>query len=61
MQKPMEAVWKKIKSAIKGQIPKHSFQMWIEPLELEKGANDNWILLCPISFQKNECTIFMVN
>ena len=48
----MEAVWKKIKSAIRGRIPKHSFQMWIEPLELEKGDNDDWILLCPNFFSK---------
>ena len=52
MQKSLEAVWKKFKSAIRGRIPKHSFQMWIEPLELEKGANDNWILLCPNFFSK---------
>jgi len=48
----MEAVWKKIKSAIKGRLPKHSFQMWIEPLELKKDANDDWILLCPNFFSK---------
>lgn len=52
MPKPMEAVWKKIKTAIKGQIPKHSFQMWIEPLELVKGENDTWILACPNFFSK---------
>ena len=52
MQKPMEAVWKNIKSAIRGRIPKHSFQMWIDPLELEKGANDNWTLICPNFFSK---------
>jgi chromosomal replication initiator protein len=52
MQKPMEAVWKKIKSAIKGRIPKHSFRIWIEPLELEKGAKDDWILACPNFFSK---------
>jgi chromosomal replication initiator protein len=52
MQTPMEAVWKKIKSAIRGRVPKHSFQMWIEPLELEKGANDNWTLICPNFFSK---------
>jgi len=52
MQKPMEAVWKKIKSAIRDRIPKHRFQMWIEPLVLEKGADNNWILLCPNFFSK---------
>jgi chromosomal replication initiator protein len=52
MQKSMEAVWKNIKSAIRDRIPKHSFQMWIDPLELEKGANDNWTLICPNFFSK---------
>jgi chromosomal replication initiator protein len=52
MQKPMEAVWKKVKSAIRDRIPKHSFQMWIEPLELEKTEDDNWILACPNFFSK---------
>ncbi len=40
----MEAVWEKVKSAVKNRIPTHSFEMWIEPLELEKGENDHWIL-----------------
>ena len=52
MQEPMEAVWKKIKSAIKGRIPRHSFEMWIEPLELKKGANDDWVLSCQNFFSK---------
>ena len=48
----MEAVWKKVKSAIKNRIPKHSFEMWIEPLDLEKGESDYWILACPNFFSK---------
>lgn len=48
----MEAVWKKVKSAIRDRIPAHSFQMWIEPLELEKSEDDNWILACPNFFSK---------
>lgn len=52
MQEPMEAVWKKVKSAVKNRIPTHSFEMWIEPLELEKGENDHWILACPNFFSK---------
>ena len=52
MQKSMEAVWKQVKSAIKKQIPKHSFEMWIEPLELEKGESDHWILACPNFFSR---------
>ena len=48
----MEAVWKKVKSAIKKRIPAHSFEMWIEPLDLAKGENDHWILACPNFFSK---------
>jgi len=48
----MEAVWKKVKSAIKNRIPAHSFEMWIAPLELEKGENEHWILVCPNFFSK---------
>ncbi len=48
----MEAVWKKVKSVIKNRIPKHSFQMWIEPLELRKNDPDNWIVACPNFFFK---------
>jgi chromosomal replication initiator protein len=52
MPKPMEAVWNKVKSAIKNQIPKHSFEMWIAPLDLKKGKNDCWTLSCPNFFSK---------
>ena len=48
----MEAVWKKVKSAIRKRIPSHSFEMWIEPLNLEKGENDSWVLACPNFFSK---------
>jgi chromosomal replication initiator protein len=48
----MEAVWKKVKSVIQKQIPKHSFQMWIEPLELRKNAADKWVVACPNFFFK---------
>ncbi|MGD1968916.1 MAG: chromosomal replication initiator protein DnaA [Desulfobacterales bacterium] len=48
----MEAVWKKVKSVVEKQIPKHSFQMWIEPLELRKNATDKWVVACPNFFFK---------
>jgi chromosomal replication initiator protein len=52
MQKSMEAVWGKIKSALEVRIPKHSFEMWIEPLVLKKVASDDWIVSCPNFFSK---------
>jgi chromosomal replication initiator protein len=48
----MEAVWEKVKSVVKDRIPKHSFQMWIEPLEMRKSDSDNWIIACPNFFSK---------
>ena len=52
MQVPMEAVWEKVKSVIKERIPTHSFQMWIEPLEMRKSDFDSWIVTCPNFFFK---------
>ena len=48
----MEAIWKEVKTAIKDRVPIHSFRMWIEPLELTKGENGNWILCCPNFFYR---------
>lgn len=48
----MEAIWKEVKSAIKKRIPSHSFRMWIEPLELNKGMEDSWEVICPNFFSK---------
>lgn len=48
----MEAVWKKVKSAIKERIPHHSFRMWIEPLELHQGEEDGFEISCPNFFSK---------
>ena len=48
----MEVVWKKVKSVIEDRIPKHSFQMWIEPLELRNDDPNHWIVMCPNFFFK---------
>ena len=48
----MEAVWEKVKSVIKNRIPAHSFEMWIEPLDLEKCENGRWVIACPNFFSK---------
>ena len=48
----MEAVWKKVKSAIKQRIPAHSFKMWLEPLNLGQADKGNWIVYCPNFFSK---------
>jgi chromosomal replication initiator protein len=48
----MEAVWKKIKSAIQQHIPGHSYRMWIEPLQLHHPDERTWVILCPNFFSK---------
>ena len=48
----MEVVWKKVKSLIRDRIPHHSFQMWIEPLELKKNDSNSWVVTCPNFFFK---------
>jgi len=48
----MEVVWKEIKAALKQQIPSHSYQMWIEPLELVKNKDDGWVINCPNPFSR---------
>jgi chromosomal replication initiator protein len=48
----MEAIWKEVKTAIMDRVPIHSFRMWIEPLELVRGENGNWILSCPNFFYR---------
>jgi chromosomal replication initiator protein len=47
-----EAIWKKIKSAIKKRIPSHSYRMWIEPLEMELADEGAWVIFCPNFFSK---------
>ncbi len=48
----MEAVWEKVKSAIKQRIPDHSFKMWLEPLSVSQVDKTNWVVYCPNFFSK---------
>ncbi len=48
----MEAVWKKVKSAIKERIPGHSYQMWIEPLKVQQTEDSAWVVYCPNFFSR---------
>jgi chromosomal replication initiator protein len=48
----MEAVWNKVKSAIKKRIPAHSYKMWIEPLKVDQSENHSWIVFCPNFFSR---------
>ncbi len=46
----MEATWKDVKTAIKKQMPGHSFRMWIEPLEYIKCDERTFVLSSPNYF-----------
>ena len=48
----MEAVWNKVKSVIKKRIPGHSYQMWIEPLELQQTEDSTCVVYCPNFFSR---------
>lgn len=48
----MESVWTEVKTAIKNQIPGHSFRMWIEPIHFSRDETDRIFLKCPNYFSK---------
>jgi len=48
----MEDAWNNIKTAIKEQIPGHSFRMWIEPLKYIKDDKGCLFLSSPNTFSK---------
>ncbi len=48
----MDAVWKKVKTAIKKRIPNHSYKMWIEPLKVQKSEDNTWVVYCPNFFSR---------
>ena len=48
----MDKAWKEIRATLKRRIPAHSFRMWIEPLELQRGDDDNWVVTCPNAFSR---------
>jgi chromosomal replication initiator protein len=48
----MEAVWKRVKSAIQKRIPGHSYKMWIEPLQVQPAEDNAWVVICPNFFSR---------
>ncbi len=48
----MREVWTEIKSALKAQIPAHSFRMWIEPVEYIRSEPGTLVLSCPNFFSR---------
>jgi chromosomal replication initiator protein len=48
----MDKVWQNIRTVLKKRIAAHSFSMWIEPLELHRGDEGEWIITCPNAFSR---------
>ncbi len=48
----MDKTWKDIKASLKRRVPAHSFRMWIEPLELHRDDDDDWVITCPNAFSR---------
>ena len=46
------AIWNNVKTSIKDQVPGHSYNMWIEQLEVIECCNEKIVLSCPNSFSK---------
>jgi len=46
----MSHIWHDVKAVLAERIPKHTFRMWIEPLNLEHADHDKVRLTCPNHF-----------
>jgi chromosomal replication initiator protein len=48
----MEKVWKELRAVLKKRVATHSFRMWIEPLDLQRGDDGEWVVTCPNAFSR---------
>jgi chromosomal replication initiator protein len=46
----MGAIWETVKEILKNQLPEATFDLWIEPLQAESGAEGELVLSCPNPF-----------
>ncbi|MCK9376983.1 MAG: chromosomal replication initiator protein DnaA [Syntrophobacterales bacterium] len=46
----MEAIWPDVKEIIKNQLPRPTFDLWLEPLRAESGPGGELVLSCPNPF-----------
>ncbi len=49
----MKAIWEKVKSSIRQQIPLHSYKMWIDPIRFKNFSTNCMELATPNFFSKN--------
>ena len=52
----MGPTWDQIREQIRGQVPKNSFELWINPITLLASQNGTWVLGCPNKFARNWIT-----
>ena len=52
----MERIWHEAKAALEQKIPKHTYRMWIDPLNLETINQNEIIVLAPNHFFKKRVT-----
>ena len=48
----MNDIWNNVKTAIKEQIPGHTFRMWIDPIEFLNYEDDAFVIGCPNHFSR---------
>jgi chromosomal replication initiator protein len=46
----MGAIWETVKEILKNQLPEATFDLWVEPLQAESGAEGELVLSCPNPF-----------
>lgn len=48
----MKALWDEVQATVKENIPEHSYNMWIKPIQYQKVENDNIIVSCSNFYSK---------
>lgn len=48
----MKHIWNDAKAFLQTEVPKHSYRMWIEPIEFIKQEGNSVFLSCPNNFSK---------
>lgn len=48
----MDKIWSEVKTVLARRVPKHTFQMWIEPLSLSTINTQKIELICPNQFSR---------
>lgn len=52
----MRAVWEEVKDALKSELPKNTFSLWINPIAFLEKKEDTLVLGCPNRFSRDWVT-----